>query len=156
VAERRPRGALGGAVPPHIDGANLTNSYSTIYLAPSNRIYVMYNRNSDNIIQVPGVNHSVPHLGDELGHHCMKYSDDGGRSWSAARYEVPIPTKPIDEANPWHGQVKMFWTVDQVEDAARVGVQPAPPPWPRADLRPSPTCPRPPPHPRPLLSSLPP
>lgn len=45
----------------------------------------------------------------------MKYSDDGGRSWSKERYEVPYRLTPLDMHNSWSGKVKNMWCVDQVK-----------------------------------------
>lgn len=45
----------------------------------------------------------------------MRYSDDGGESWSNDRLEVPVRTSAIDRNNTWHGTVKILWAVDQAK-----------------------------------------
>jgi hypothetical protein len=40
-----------------------------------------------------------------------KYSDDGGRTWSERRYDVPMRTMAIDRQNPYRGELKFFWNV---------------------------------------------
>ena len=32
---------------------------------------------------------------DEIGHFVMRYSDDGGKSWSAQRYEVRMRMRTV-------------------------------------------------------------
>jgi len=64
------------------------NSYGTLAITPSGRIYCLYNMNLDNITKLPSGEACT--RTDELGHFVMKYSDDGGRSWSKQRYEVPF------------------------------------------------------------------
>ncbi|XP_065833613.1 uncharacterized protein [Oscarella lobularis] len=90
---------------------SLANSYSTILITPAGRIYAIYNMNLDNVTMLPSgkpISRS-----DELGHFVMRYSDDGGESWSSERYEVPYRLTSIDESNSWLGKVKIMWTVDQ-------------------------------------------
>jgi hypothetical protein len=41
----------------------------------------------------------------------FKVSDDGGRSWSASRYEIPQRDFEIDRENPYGGTLKFFWNV---------------------------------------------
>ncbi|XP_062503358.1 uncharacterized protein LOC134180262 isoform X2 [Corticium candelabrum] len=89
----------------------LTNAYSSIAITRFGRIYVMYNFNADNVSALP----DGKKLGrsDTLGHFVMKYSDDGGDSWSSHRYEIPYRLTSIDNNNSWKGKVKMMWSVDQ-------------------------------------------
>lgn len=69
--------------------------------------------NLDNITRLPdGTRCSRT---DELGHFVMRYSDDGGRTWSKERYEVPFRLTSLDYNNTWHGKVKMMWNVDQMK-----------------------------------------
>jgi len=73
------------------------------------RLYSIYNFNYDNITNVTGRN-------DELGYFYMKYSDDGGVSWSNDRYRVPYPQTWIDRNNnPFHGKTNIMWTVDHIK-----------------------------------------
>ncbi|MBI4890858.1 MAG: exo-alpha-sialidase [Acidobacteria bacterium] len=90
-------------------------SYAVMLKVPSGRVYVFYNHNTDNVREViadkpvykDGLNRRV----DSLGHFVFKYSDDHGRSWSTQRYEIPQRNFEIDRKNPYHGQLKFFWTV---------------------------------------------
>jgi hypothetical protein len=90
-------------------------SYAVMLKVPSGRVHVFYNHNTDNVRQViadkptykDGLNRRV----DSLGHFVFKYSDDGGRTWSAQRYEIPQRDFEIDRKNPYGGKLKFFWTV---------------------------------------------
>eukprot|EP00939_MAST-03C_sp_MAST-3C-sp1_P003785 g3785.t1 len=69
------------------------------------RIYAIYNFNANNI--------TMSGRDDELGYFYLKYSDDGGESWSDERYPVPYPETWIDRNNvPFRGSTKIMWTVD--------------------------------------------
>ena len=51
---------------------------------------------------------------DILGFFRMRYSDDGGRSWSKDHWRVPLRRTRIDEHNvPFDGKVTMQWCVDK-------------------------------------------
>eukprot|EP01079_Euglenida_sp_SAG-EU17-18_P002137 gene2137-3068_t len=91
----------------------LANSYGTVVVTPAGRVYAMYNMNLDNITCLPD---GTPlHRTDELGHFVMKYSDDAGATWSNSRYEIPYRLTSLDYANPYKGEVKLMWSVDQVK-----------------------------------------
>lgn len=45
----------------------------------------------------------------------MRFSDDGGESWSLDRFEVPVRLTAIDRNNTWKGAVKILWAVDQAK-----------------------------------------
>ena len=84
--------------------------------APSGRIYIFYNHNTDNVREIPadpcewfpdGVCRRV----DSLGHFVFKYSDDHGRTWSAQRYPIPVRDLDIDRRNPFGGKLRFFWNV---------------------------------------------
>lgn len=91
-------------------------------LGSDGRIYAIYNYNADNIREVPvdadfdggrdaeGVS-SMARRVDTLGKLMMKYSDDGGRSWSQRRYEIPVREFAIDRTNPFEGKVRFMWAV---------------------------------------------
>ena len=90
-------------------------SYAVLLKVPNGRIYLFYNHNTDNVRSVIGDNPpyrdgKVTRV-DSLGHFVFKYSDDGGRSWSAARYGIPMRTFEIDRKNPYGGKLKYFWNV---------------------------------------------
>ena len=60
----------------------------------------MYNYNGDNVREVAGDPHSAPGAVftrvDSLGHYVFRFSDDGGRSWSSDRYDIPVREFDID------------------------------------------------------------
>ncbi len=90
-------------------------SYAVLLRAPYGRVYVFYNHNTDNVRKV--IADDPPYKGgycsrvDSLGHFVFKYSDDGGKSWSARRYDVPMRDFEIDLKNPYGGKLKFFWNV---------------------------------------------
>lgn len=90
-------------------------SYAVLLKVPSGRVYVFYNHNTDNIRKViaenPPYKDGFVTRVDSLGHFVFKYTDDGGRSWSSRRYEIPQRDFEIDRKNPYGGKVKFFWTV---------------------------------------------
>jgi hypothetical protein len=86
-------------------------SWAMPLVVPSGRIYAFYVHNSDNLREVPSPD-GPPYTGcDTFGHYVFKYSDDGGRSWSAERYEIPLRTTKIDRDNATGGAVRFFWGV---------------------------------------------
>lgn len=90
-------------------------SYAVMLKAPSGRVFVFYNHNTDNIRRViadkPAYKDGFVTRVDSLGHFVFKYSDDHGRSWSAQRFEIPQRNFEIDRKNPYGGKIKFFWTV---------------------------------------------
>lgn len=90
-------------------------SYAVMLKVPYGRVYVFYNHNTDNVRQVVADKPAYPDgfckRVDSLGHFVFKYSDDGGRSWSAKRYEIPMRYFEIDKRNAYGGKLKFFWNV---------------------------------------------
>ncbi len=95
-------------------------SYAVLLKVPepnraAGRIFVFYNHNTDNVRKVLADRSAYPdgfcRRVDSLGHFVLKISDDGGRSWSADRYEVPMRATEIDRQNPYEGELKFFWNV---------------------------------------------
>jgi hypothetical protein len=95
-------------------------SYAVLLKAPpdtplAGRVYCFYNHNTDNVREAIADRASFPdglcRRVDSLGHFVFKVSDDGGRSWSAQRYEVPQRDFEIDHENPYGGSLKFFWNV---------------------------------------------
>ena len=95
-------------------------SYAVLLKAPqgypnAGRIYIFYNHNTDNVRAVIADRDAYPdgfcRRVDSLGHYVFKVSDDGGRTWSRARYDIPMRTMAIDRANPYGGKLKFFWNV---------------------------------------------
>jgi len=96
-------------------------SYAVMLKVPPNyplsgRIYIFYNHNTDNVREViADISESTPEgicrRVDSLGHFVFKYSDDGGKSWSPERYDIPQRSMDIDLRNPYGGSLKFFWNV---------------------------------------------
>ena len=78
---------------------------------PGGRIYAIYVHNTDNVREVRTPDGGTIKRADVLGHYVFKYSDDGGRSWSAERYEIPLRTFEIDRRNVYGGALRFFWGV---------------------------------------------
>jgi hypothetical protein len=96
-------------------GAGPEASYAVMAKAPSGRIFIFYNHNSDNIRRVRADDPPYPSgwcsRVDSLGYFVFKYSDDHGRNWSARRHPIPVREFAIDRANADGGRVRYFWNV---------------------------------------------
>lgn len=90
-------------------------SYAVLLKAPSGRVYVFYNHNTDNVRRVIAAKPAYPDgfvaRVDSIGHFVFKYSDDHGRSWSARRFSIPMRDFEIDRNNAYGGKLKFFWNV---------------------------------------------
>lgn len=102
-------------------------SYAVLLKAPSGRIYVFYNHNTDNVRQIKADNPPYPNglcsRVDSQGYFVFKFSDDHGLSWSAKRYPIPVREMEIDRENPYGGAIRFFWNVGKpfiFENAAYV------------------------------------
>ncbi len=78
---------------------------------PLGRVYVFYVYNIDNLRRVIADDEYAARRVDTLGAYVFRYSDDGGETWSARRYEIPVREFEIDRENPYQGKVRFFWTV---------------------------------------------
>lgn len=103
-------------------------SYAVLLKIPSGRVYVFYNHNTDNVRKAiadnPPYKDGFVTRVDSLGHFVFRYSDDGGRSWSAQRYDIPQRDFEIDRKNPYAGKLKFFWTVGKAFTYKRAGYVP--------------------------------
>ena len=87
-------------------------SYAVLFRAPYGRIYCFYNYNGDNRREILGEDRrTIFRRVDSQGHYVFRYSDDDGRTWSAARQEVPVRLFDCDRANVYGGAVRFFWNV---------------------------------------------
>jgi len=77
----------------------------------SGRVYAFYVYNKDNMRSVIAGTEYARRRVDTLGAYMFKYSDDGGRTWSQQRFEVPVREFDIDRRNPYGGKVRFFWGV---------------------------------------------
>ena len=77
-------------------------------ITPSGRVYAFYTFNGDNV-----------DLGrnDVHGWYAMKYSDDGGRSWSRERHRLPLRPTACDKLKKDGQLVQMFWGIDKPKTA---------------------------------------
>jgi len=82
-------------------------SWAMPYLTQHGRVYVFYTYNAANMRQVIGGGGRV----DTLGEYALKFSDDGGLSWTKQRWTIPVRETAIDRANPYQGKVRFFWGV---------------------------------------------
>ncbi|RRB02153.1 sialidase family protein [Larkinella rosea] len=90
-------------------------SYAVLLKAPSGRIFVFYNHNTDNIRAVradnPPYKDGLVKRVDSQGYFVFKYSDDNGITWSPNRITIPIRNFEIDKKNPYQGKIQYFWNV---------------------------------------------
>lgn len=86
-------------------------SWITPLIIPSGRIYVFYTYNSENKREVLNSKGVPIKRVDTFGKMMMKYSDDGGYSWSEKHYEVPVRNFEIDDKNIYKGEIQFFWSV---------------------------------------------
>ncbi|WP_158872039.1 sialidase family protein [Maribellus comscasis] len=86
-------------------------SWITPLIIPSGRIYVFYTYNSENRREVLNSSGVPIKRVDTFGKMMMKYSDDGGYSWSEKHYEVPARNFEIDDKNIYKGKIQFFWSV---------------------------------------------
>ncbi len=90
-------------------------SYAVLLKLPGGRLYAFYNHNTDNVRTVkaddPPYAGGRCHRVDSLGHFVYKFSDDGGRTWSPDRYDIPQRPMAIDRENADGGELLYFWNV---------------------------------------------
>lgn len=86
-------------------------SYAVLLATPGGRVYCFYNHNTDNVREVKREDTGVYKRVDSLGHYVFRYSDDGGKTWSGKRYEVPIREFESDRKNVYGGKLRFFWNV---------------------------------------------
>ncbi len=90
-------------------------SYAVLLKAPSGRVFVFYNHNTDNIRAVkadnPPYKDGLVKRVDSQGYFVFKYSDDNGKTWSPQRVRIPIRNFEIDRKNPYGGTIQYFWNV---------------------------------------------
>ncbi|TWU39681.1 sialidase family protein [Novipirellula artificiosorum] len=82
-------------------------------ISQSGRIYAIYTYNFDDLRQVKDYTGKLIDRVDTMGKLMMKYSDDGGRTWSSERYEVPMRNFKIDENNIYGGERQFFWSISK-------------------------------------------
>lgn len=81
------------------------------FLTEYGRVYVFYTYNADNMREVIADGAYAKKRVDTLGEYALKYSDDGGLTWSPQRWFIPVREGNIDRRNPYQGKVRFFWGV---------------------------------------------
>jgi hypothetical protein len=103
-------------------------SYAVLLKAPSGRVFVFYNHNTDNVRSVlgdepPYKNREVKRV-DSQGYFVFKYSDDHGKTWSKKRYTIPVREFEIDRNNPYNGKIRYFWNVGKAFESDGIAYVP--------------------------------
>lgn len=96
-------------------------SYAVLLKVPSGRVYIFYNHNTDNVREIRRHDTKAPVARvDSLGYYVFKFSDDHGRTWSDARYPIPVRAFDCDRENVFEGRIRFFWNVGKpfVRDGA--------------------------------------
>lgn len=103
-------------------------SYAVLLKAPSGRVFVFYNHNTDNLREVKGEDppykEGVVRRVDSQGYFVFKYSDDHGKSWSEGRYTIPVREFEIDRNNAYQGDIRFFWNVGKAFSYQRTAFVP--------------------------------
>lgn len=86
-------------------------SWALPYLTGYGRVYVFYTYNAGNLREIIAETAYARKRVDTLGEYAIKYSDDGGKSWSGERWFIPVRETAIDRSNPYQGKVRFFWGV---------------------------------------------
>lgn len=86
-------------------------SWGMPFLTAYGRVYVFYTYNAMNLREVMADDDYARKRVDTLGEYALKYSDDGGRTWSLQRWYIPVRATTIDHNNPYQGRVRFFWGV---------------------------------------------
>ena len=104
------RGASWSGAAPLDPGSSgeIEYAYAAPFQASDGRIWALYVINSDNITALPSTGARITRT-DMLGHFKMRHSDDGGATWSAQAWEVPVRPTAIDRRNDFNGTTLMHW-----------------------------------------------
>lgn len=88
------------------------NSYAVMLKTESGRVFIFYTHNTDNIRELKRHDGkgTVSRV-DSVGSYVFRFSDDGGKSWSASRYPIPVRAFQCDLENVYGGKVRFFWNV---------------------------------------------
>ncbi len=81
------------------------------YLTTYGRVYVFYTYNAKNMREVIASTSYARKRVDTLGEYALKYTDDGGKTWTRQRWFIPVRETDIDRRNPYQGKVRFFWGV---------------------------------------------
>jgi len=81
------------------------------YLTEYGRVYVFYTYNAADKRSVIADDEYSRRRVDTLGEYAVKFSDDGGLTWSRKRWFIPVRETEVDRKNPYQGKVRFFWGV---------------------------------------------
>ena len=81
------------------------------YLTDYGRVYVFYTYNAKDLREIKADNAYSRKRVDTQGEYAVKYSDDGGLTWSEQRWYIPVRLTGIDRRNPYKGEVRFMWGV---------------------------------------------
>lgn len=125
AARSADRGATWSELIPIEPATGPEASWAMPLKVPGGRVYVFYTYNADNLRLAPGGNSpGTNRRVDTLGKYVYKYSDDHGKTWSSARFEIPMRRMRIDRENNDQGKTLFFWGVGKpilANDAAYLG-----------------------------------
>ncbi len=99
---------------PHVDiepADGPLASWAMPYLTDYGRVYVFYTYNAKDMKRVRASTGYARKRVDTLGEYALKFSDDGGKTWSKQRWFIPVRQTGIDRRNPYKGEVRFFWGV---------------------------------------------
>ncbi|MCX5661861.1 MAG: hypothetical protein NTW19_19460 [Planctomycetota bacterium] len=86
-------------------------SYAVLLATPAGRVYCFYNHNTDRIKTARTEDGKEVSRVDSMGHYVFKFSDDGGRTWSPQRHDLPVREFACDRDNVYQGKLRFFWNV---------------------------------------------
>lgn len=86
------------------------------YLTDYGRVYVFYTYNAKDLREIKADTNYARKRVDTQGEYAVKYSDDGGLTWSKDRWFIPVRMTAIDRRNPYQGEVRFMWGVGKPVD----------------------------------------
>lgn len=86
------------------------------YLTDYGRVYVFYAYNAKDLREIKADTAYARKRVDTQGEYAVKYSDDGGLTWSKERWHIPVRMTGIDRRNPYKGEVRFMWGVGKPVD----------------------------------------
>ena len=97
------------------------SAYGSVLARPDgSRVFAVWIQNVDDVANLPGQSPSAGFRADMLGEFVWKYSDDGGTTWSARHYPIPVPRGYIDSVNSFSpakggNGTQIMWQVDSIK-----------------------------------------
>lgn len=94
---------------------------SVVARRDGSRVFALWVENVNDVQALPGSPPSSRFRADMLGEFVWKFSEDGGATWSAEHYRIPVPFNYIESVNSWSaakggdGKTQVMWQVDHVK-----------------------------------------